>query len=185
MEAVISGQAGVAFLLMEEDRFASIHVGEPDVLTPRAVGDLPFLFGDASDLEFLESVDKAEVVRRLQVDQEKADALQLSLILLDRDLSNEVRLEAADDLETIYRSAEVLEHVERVLFAHPIPPDADLAGALSLVGRSSRLRVASFLQKLESLQATISQVHAAWERVAAGAFHDAGSAQEFAAVAVR
>jgi tetratricopeptide (TPR) repeat protein len=185
MEAVISGQAGVAFLLMAGDQFASIHVGEPDVLTPRAIGDLPFLLGDASDLQFLEGVDHAEVARRLQIDQDKADALQLSLILLDRDLSNEVRLEAVNDLEDLYGSAEVLDHVERILFAHPLPPDADLAGALSLAGISSFVHVGPLLQRLESLQGMIRQVYLAWEQVADKTFNDIEFAREFAAAAVR
>jgi hypothetical protein len=185
MEAVISGQAGVAFLMMPGDRFASIRVGEPDVLIPRTIGDLPFLFGDASDLQFLEDVDHAEVARRLQIDQDKADAIHLSLILLDPELSNEVRLEAASDLEDLYGSAEILEHVERVLFAHPLPPDADLGTALSLAGTSSFPHVGPFLQRLGSLQGIIDQVYSAWECVADKAFNNAKSAREFVAAAVR
>ena len=121
MEAIISGQAGVAFLLLGEERFASIHTGETDLLIPRSRGDFSFLFGDAGDLQFLEDVNHADVTRRFQIVQGQADALHLSLILLDPELSNEVRKDAADDLEDLYGLREILEHVECVLFA-PIAP---------------------------------------------------------------
>ncbi len=185
MEAVISGQAGVAFLLMAGDQFASIHVGEPEVLTPRAIGDLPFLFGDASDLQFLEDVDHAEVVRRLQIDQDKADALYLSLILLDPDLSIEVRREAANDLEDLYRTSEVFEYVERILLARPLPPSADLVGAMSLVGGSDHLYVGPFLRRLERIQRIIRQVFVGWEWTVSKAFDNFEDAREFAAVTAR
>jgi len=185
MEAIISGQAGVALLLLGEERFASIHAGETDVLIPRSRGDFPFLFGGAGDLQFLEDASHADVIERFQIVQKQADALHLTLILLDPELSNEVRNDAADDLEDLYGLREILEHVECVLFARPLPLSADLVGALNLTDHDSFPRLRPFLLRLRDVQGIIRQVYSTWEQIAGGAFDAADPAREFAGAMVR
>ncbi|HME71366.1 MAG TPA: tetratricopeptide repeat protein [Myxococcota bacterium] len=184
MEAIISGQAGVALLLLGEERFASIHAGETDVLIPRSRGDFPFLFGGAGDLQFLEDASHADVIERFQIVQKQADALHLTLILLDPELSNEVRNDAADDLEDLYGLREILEHVECVLFARPLPLSADLVGALNLTDHDSFPRLRPFLLRLRDVQGIIRQVYSTWEQIAGGAFDAADPAREFAGAMV-
>jgi tetratricopeptide (TPR) repeat protein len=186
MNAVISGLAGVAFV-MDGDWFASMHAGDLAVLVPRAPGDYPYLFADAGDLQFLEDVEPAEVVRWLGLAGDQADALQLTLILLDPLLSEQVRRGAAVDLEELYANPEVLAHVERVLFAQPLSPEADLPGAQALTaGQQTFDRVQAFLHRLVCLQPRIREVHEAWTLIPDEEFAGSSmSRREFESVALR
>ncbi len=56
----VSGQAGVALLVLADGRLASVHSSEPDRIVPRVTGDYHWLFGDAVDLQFIE----VEVIRK-------------------------------------------------------------------------------------------------------------------------
>jgi hypothetical protein len=139
MDALISAQAGTALLIQGSD-LASIHVDSPDRAIPRRAEEAHLLFGEALDLQILEGVDRDQVVRRLTHEVGVAEALQLSLILLDPELSEEVRSEAAEDLDGLLPEKECREGLERVLFAHPLPSTADLSGALAHSGPASRVQ---------------------------------------------
>src|SRR5689334_13783151 len=107
MDAVISGRAGTA-LLVNGQMLLSFDVDEPDALVPRAQSDLPYLFGDARDLQFLENTSQEQVRKRLELEYNVICALDLSLILMDATLSADVREEAAAELEELLSDAAVL-----------------------------------------------------------------------------
>ena len=138
MNAIVSGRAGVAMVL-DGDQVASLHVGSGVTTTVCRLEDFPFLFGDANDLQFLESVELHEVADRLAHDFDKEQALQLSLVLLDKRFSPHPRRLAGEELEALFRGEEVKRFVEGVLYAHPLPEEADLAGALEYIQPDAHL----------------------------------------------
>lgn len=163
MQAVISGQAGVA-LLVEGDRLSSIHAGKTDEVVRRRNREIPYLFGDARDFQFLEDVELPEVARELELATTKADALHVALILLDPQLTHDTRREAAEELTELSEIKGVLEYVEAVLYSRPMPGDGDLPGALlCCAGRSEPAR--QLLLRLGSLQGPIAVVFGAWEQI--------------------
>jgi hypothetical protein len=100
MNAVISGQAGVA-VLVDGARLASIHAGGDGEVIVRRSQEIRFLLNDARDLELIENIGPAEAGRRLEVATAKYDALHIALILLDGELSEDTRQTAAEELEEL------------------------------------------------------------------------------------
>ncbi|HEX3554989.1 MAG TPA: hypothetical protein VIA62_17325 [Thermoanaerobaculia bacterium] len=135
------------------------------------------------DLQVLEAVDRDEVVRRLTVEVDSAEALQLSLILLDSELSREIRSEAAEDLDGLLADEECREGLERILFARPLPQEADLSGAL--VHSEQATRVQDLLSQLTDLQPSIVEVHRAWIVVPDSLFESPADRRRFQAALVR
>lgn len=184
MEAVISGQAGVALLLDGEALF-SMHKSRPGALVRRRSGDSRWLLGEAKDLEFLEGVSPDQVSHHLEQASARADALHLALILLDGSLAHDTRRSAAEELEELLGDPGMAaDWVERVLYSHPLPRSADPAGArAACTGRTRHVR--AFLGRLESHQGGISEVHHAWERIPLPVFGTGEERSRALSVAVR
>jgi hypothetical protein len=163
MNAVLSGQAGIA-LLLDGEKLSSLRADRPGEVIHRSPGEVPLLFGDAKDLQFLEAVGLEEVSSRLGQARDEVDALHLALILLDESLSHDTRRTAADELEEMLTVEGNQRFVENVLHAHPLPRGSDLIGARSLCpGYAERVR--HLLEKLGFLQGVIAEVHFAWEQI--------------------
>lgn len=183
MNAVISGQSGVA-VLVDGVWLASMQAGGDEAPVERSRGEVRFLLGDARDLEFLEDISPEEVRTRLEVATSKYDALHLALILLDRELEHDTRRTAAEELEELLTDDAIAAWVEGVLQARPLPRSGDPVGAHSAcTGRTPRTR--AFLGKLESLQGVIAEVAGAWERVPSYRFGTDDDRQHVLSVAVR
>jgi len=183
MNAVISGQSGVA-VLVDGLRLASLQAGSDAAPVDRSTGEVRFLLGDAQDLEFLEDIAPEEVRNRLEVATSKYDALHLALILLDCELSHDTRRTAAEELEVLLADEGILRWVESVLYARPLPKNGDPMGACSTcTGRTRRTR--AFLGKLESLQPVIAEVHEAWERIPTHRFGTDEDRQHVLSIAVK
>jgi RNA polymerase sigma-70 factor (ECF subfamily) len=189
MNAIISGRNAVA-LLLDGDHLKSFHADAIDTLVPRKLADLPFLFGDGNDLQFLENVTCDEAATRLRRERDNEEALQLLLILLDPELSKEVRQEAAEALEELLADellaavivrfgnlpAETLDklqlgesathqYLRNVMYAHHLPNNADMQGAIQSCKQSSAVLVQDFLETLNKLQPIIHKIHLAWEAI--------------------
>ncbi|MFY9823441.1 MAG: tetratricopeptide repeat protein [Thermoanaerobaculia bacterium] len=182
MDALISAQAGTA-LLIQGSSLASIHVGSPDRTIPRRVEEAHLLFGEAQDLQVLEGVDRDQVVRRLTLEADSAEALQLCLILLDAELSGEIRSEAAEELDGLLAEKECRERLERVLFAHPLPQEADLLGALAHSEQAPHVQ--ALLSQLADLQPAIEDVRNAWAGLPDALFSSPADRRRFQAALVR
>jgi DNA-binding NarL/FixJ family response regulator len=169
MNAAISGRAGTA-LLLDGESLLSFDVDDPATLVPRSPSDLPFLFGAADDLRTLENVDHRTVAEALEREHNYACALDLALIMLDSDLSDAVREEAAVALERLIAEDDVLEHLENILYAHPLPVLADADGALRFGKMHGLERVFPMMKALMQRQPEIRRVHHAWEAIPARAF---------------
>jgi recombination protein RecA len=181
MDAIISGRAGVA-LLVEGDRLHSFEVGEPLTLWPRRPSEVRLLFDDAPDLRVLENVSHEEAARQLEHAADRADALDLTLLLLDPELPAKDRAEAAAALEGLLDRADVGEYVENVLLARPLPEGADLDSTVTL--RPDLSRVAELLEELRNRQPAVRAVRFAWEAIPAADFDAEATRDEFQRMAV-
>ena len=163
MNAVISGRAGVA-LLVQGPNLSSLHIDEPkDEPIPRRPEEHHLLLGEGTDLEFLEEVDAATVRQRMELAVLREEALDVSMLLLDGELDDAIRIQAAADLEEcLAEDPLVLELLENILYAAPLPETADLPGAL----RCAQNRVQSvlpFLRQLEIHQSAIRRIRQVWD----------------------
>jgi len=183
MDAVISGRAGTA-LLKDGNSLFSFDVDDMDRVVPRQQSDLPFLFGDANDLQFLENVDPAQARRQLELAHNNACALDLTLILLDAELSDEVRGEAAAELEALFADTQIIERLEYILYARPLPGTADIIGAIERSRRIEAATLESVLQNLFDCQPFIRQACQEWDAIPATDFGGEGPKAEFQHAAI-
>jgi DNA-directed RNA polymerase specialized sigma24 family protein len=182
MDALISAQAGTALLIQGSD-LASIHANSPERAIPRRAEEAHLLFGEAQDLQVLEGVDRDEVVRRLICDVDSAEALQLLLILLDSELSGEIRSEAAEELDGLLVEDECRQGLERILFAHPLPQEAHLSGAFACSEQTPHVQ--NLLSHLADLQPSVAEVRRAWIALPDSLFASTVDRRRFQAVLVR
>jgi len=182
MQAVLSATAGLAFLI-DGNKFLSMDAGAPENPVRRRAGDFLHLFGDASDLLFLEDVTLEEVRQRLQQLAKEDDALALALICLDSQLAPGVRRESAADLEEMFEA--IGDSLANMLFAHSLPEDADLTGALRLAEESNADRLCELLKSVRSRQDAVREVREAWLRLPERLFEKASDRSYARAVLVR
>lgn len=117
------------------------HAHSLEEVVRRRSRDVPYLLGDAQDLQFIEDVGIEDVSSRLALATSQMDALHLALILLDSELEVDTRRTAAEELEEELEKPDVARFVEGVLYAHPLPREGDLSGARSsCTGRTARVQ---------------------------------------------
>jgi hypothetical protein len=183
MNAIISGQAGVAMVL-DGDEVAALRVGSGESASTCRLEDFAFLFGDADDLLFLDDVEIPQVAERLTHEFEKELALQLTLVLLDHGLSPRTRRVAGEELEVLFSRESTKSFVEGVLYARILPFGSDLTGAHSCIpGNATRVNI--LLQELAANQSHIAAVQMAWEVIPADLFGGSMERSQIHAAAVR
>jgi len=162
MHAVISGRAGKA-LLLDGDSLKSFDADDPSKLVPRRQADLHYLFGESQDLRIIEDSDLESITREFKNDCDSNLALDLTLISLDGELPDDIRKEAIEGVDELLADHRVVEQLENILYARPVPEDADLSGALKLCDRAGSSRVLAVLKTFEEYQPLIREVCEAWD----------------------
>lgn len=171
-------------MLIEGDSLKSFEVDDPSTLRSRQQSDLPYLFGEGTDLRILEDTTIEDVELELRNNCNFTWALDLTLISLDVELPSDIRKEAVDSLEKLLEMKETLVQVENVLYAHPLPEGADLKGALELSNSPDSSPVHKFLLELEEFQPRISEVCRAFESIPTEIFGNYEDKKAFRSVAV-
>lgn len=184
MDALISGCTGRA-LLVDKGSLKSFDVDDPSKLAPRTPADFAYLFGEMQDLRVVENTDIESVRRQLKLDSDSALALDLALISLDAELPDDIRLEAMEGLDELLSDARVTERLENILYARPLPEDADLPGAIRLCNKREDSTTSSFFTKLEAREPFISEVSEAWDSIPTKVFGGYDQQAEFQRTAVR
>ena len=164
MNALISGRAGLA-LVVDGPRLATIHAADPGVMVDRQPSEFRWLVGEAQDFEPFENVSPKEIADQLLQAQDREDGLQLALILLDPEMSDDIRSEAAQELEELLGDQELLQELEGVLYAEPLPEPADAVGGLALARAAAGRAVVEFLERLAHHQPAIREVREAWHAI--------------------
>jgi RNA polymerase sigma factor (sigma-70 family) len=159
MNAILSGSAGVA-VLVDGGSLFSIDIDRLDEVVPRRPREVPYLLGDAEDQQVVENVDAETVKRLLDEAWRGTETLQLALILMDGDLSDETRALAATELEEALGTKSTQEQVEAVLWSRPLPPAASIEGAMALCERAGATNAKRMFEQVRARQTPIREV---WE----------------------
>lgn len=162
MNAIVSGQAQTA-LLINGDKFSSFDINVPDVLIPRRESDIRFLFGEAKDLRLIENTNYEDVLKQLQFDFDKTSTLDLTLLLLDSDVSN-AKQEISEALEELFEDERLIIYLESIFYAKPLPIGADIERALEICERKAE-KVYRFLSTLKDKQEDIRKVAEIWNGI--------------------
>ncbi len=183
MDAIISGRAGVAVIVDGED-MGLIRAEVPDEMIAEHPGNIGMLLSDARDIEIVEDAEKAQVKELLLRAQDREDSLDMTLILLDGSLSEDVRAEAAEVLEDLLSDNYVVEKLEGVLYARDLPKEADLEGGIRCCRLKQAEQVVSFLQKLRDRQKHIKVVWDRWNEIAQTSFANEKEKRDFYLIVV-
>jgi hypothetical protein len=184
MNAIVSGRSGRA-LLLDGESLKSFELDDPSTIVPRRRSELPYLFGEAADLRILENTTIESVEHELRMDCHFTWALDLALISLDAELEDDIRTDALEDLEQLLDESTTMRRLESVLYAKPLPEDADLKGALDLCDRQALSNVFGFLRRLEERQPSITSVSHAWEIIPTITFGGQENREVFEHIAVK
>src|SRR2546423_842627 len=184
MDAVISGRAGKA-LLLDVESLKSFGVDAPSEIVSRRQSDLPYLFGEAQDLRVIENADVESVKQALQHDCDFNWALDLTLISLDAELPDDIRKEAIEGLDELLSDSRVVERLEGILYARPLPEDVELVGAIKLCNEVRSSNGSALLRSFGQCQLLIYQVSQAWDTIPTKIFVDYERQVEFQQVAAR
>lgn len=161
MRAVLSGRAAFA-LLNEGDTWHAMSYEYPERLVPCKPSEADVLLRDVRDRIWLEDV-SVEQVRDSLVDVvDSTEALDCVLYLLDGSLKPETRDVVAMEFEELAIWPEIVQRVEAVLLARPLPPSADVAGAIAACVRTKACQSLKLLHEWHSVQGTVKNVRDAW-----------------------
>ena len=169
MKAMLNGLIGTA-VLWDAKRVYSLHLDGPDGLVPRKRWEVPHLLGEGRDLRVMEDVTRQQVLSRLRLLYEQAEALDMALFLLDGELSRELRGEAAQALDEALAQPALGTYVEGVLYARPLPPSVDASGALEIVEELGLGRPTALLRDLIERQKVVDTALRAWNEIPDMAF---------------
>ncbi|MDA0808230.1 MAG: tetratricopeptide repeat protein, partial [Planctomycetota bacterium] len=164
MQAVLSGSAAVA-LVNDGKNWHSIRYEDLETLLPQREEDFARLFHEARDLDWLDDTSLEEVRNELEKTVDSTEALSLVFDLLDRRLSDETRDAAALELDELALEEVVIERVENVLLATPLPEFADTTGARSACRRTNCQGTLALLESWLDLQEAVTESWHAWLQI--------------------
>jgi tetratricopeptide (TPR) repeat protein len=163
VKAIISGQAGVA-ILVHDGNVYTIDV-DSDQPVECELADMSHLIGEARDAYWLRDTSRERVVIELEDAWRRDRALQLMLILLDREEVDGVRMEAAECLEDLLAGEQVREQLGSVMYSSPLPDTDAVDESITFAKPSGPLH--TFLRALSASQKSVVEWCMAWEAIPA------------------
>lgn len=182
MNAILSGLAGKG-LLIDGDKFYTISIDTSEI-KPIQETSLHFFFGEQDKLSFLQDVTTEKALLKLQVLYQQQRALNLALILFDKNLSSQLRIRVAGVLEDLLSSSEVQSYLKAILYAKPLPPSADKMGVLEEAKEAVANKVWHLLDELINRQQQISLACQSWDVLPMDFFREDYSQMEVHSIAV-
>ena|GEM_PF-3273284 len=184
MNCVLSGNSGLAFVMDGTHAFV-VRADRPEVLEDVHVQQFHNLFAGSSDRIFLEGVALGQIKEELLFAQAASTALSLVLLVLDNDAPEDLRAEAAHDLQEFFSESRTVTDVENVLSAAPFPKTADAVTAERLCRQAGTDAAADLLAELVARQDHVRAVCEAWDALPAELFESADNRRAARAVCVR
>lgn len=181
MDALVSGQAGIAiFLRGNEASLVSMDALESEVVCPPS--SIPHLLAGTCDVLELKSISKEKAIRQLQLAWQFDRALHLLLILLDSDEEDETRMMAAEHVLGLLTDAQVRERLENVLYSSRIPNPSAIDEARRFF--KSFGAFPELLEDLQGSQPTIELLQRNWERLPISLFENPEDRKRFRVLAI-
>lgn len=176
MNVLISGQAGTAAIIQgNEARVVRIDDKDNEKITP--VNLLYRYFMGATDVSEFKIASESLVYEQLELSWKFDRALQLLLILLDKNEDVETSSMAVECLRDFFESNDVLEYVNSSLYASPLPQNADLEKAFNFAVDKERILL--LLEDLKKYQKEIQKYSHAWDSISTEIFGSLDSKNEF------
>jgi tetratricopeptide (TPR) repeat protein len=160
MKALVSGQAGYAFLL-EGDPVTSIHIDRPNQWTGCLPHEMPWILRNVTDTITFENASQQEIFKELEASWERDRAVHLALILLDSQEEEMTRKSASECLSE-FSTIDFMSDLGNYFYAAPLPRNGDLDGAIRFARSAGASNLESFLVELRTDQSEILRRSEAW-----------------------
>lgn len=182
MDALVSGQAGIAIFIYGNDTsYVTVdELSEESVCAPSSV---PYLLDGATDVLEFKSIQKHAALGHLKQEWSYDRSLHLALILLDPKEDIETRREAVDRLFDLLQQRETAERLENVLYSNLIPNVSALVEALDLTPAANP--VSEMLYQVRANQDIIGLVRKTWEELPLDLFGGTPAKESFRRSATR
>ena len=165
--AIVSGRSGIAFLT---DGPAVYSLGtESNELIAHRPEEYHMLLGGCRDFEFIEDGTCDEITDCLSAAVRREGALDVALILLDDKYDQDIRREAAEELDDALADDSVAWSLDCVMYSVPLPRGTDVTAAETVVPQNCP-RASHWLERLRQLQPVIRMVYEAWSSLSDEAF---------------
>lgn len=164
MNAIVSGSAGKAYV-HDNESWSSFDVHDIDTRVPETEGGIGLFLTEPRDIRFLEDVTLDVVFEELKNERNRACALDLGLIVLDPEISEETRLEALTVLEELLSEASTKKYFESVLHSKPLPDSAFIEGTLHLCKKEGAKNATTVFGYLRTNQLVIKKVCNVWNAI--------------------
>jgi tetratricopeptide (TPR) repeat protein len=161
--AVFSSRSRIA--LVNDQGATKVVVSERQLgdLSPLDTSRADAVLSLAQDQQVLHEVTENEFQQQFENSVQGSEALDLVLFLLDRKLSAETHVLAADELNELLANEFVARYLHQIFYTKPLPATANIDGAIEISREYSR--ATSFLSQLAESQTPIAAVRAAWEGI--------------------
>lgn len=182
MDALVSGQAGVAVFIQGNDAsWVSVDAPEQEIsCSPHLV---PYLLEGASDVTEFKAVSKPVALSHLKLASDFDRALHTTLILLDPLEDRETRIMASECLPDLLTSEGVRTPLENILYSSGMPNVETLGAAISLAPTNNALF--SLLQELLQFQDVIRTIRKKWDELPLNLFDSDAAKDAFRVAAVK
>ena len=181
MYALVSGQAALAVVVRGDEASILRYGQDQENRTFRFSSAVGFL-RDAPDIIRLSNPSKIEIEVALHESWAADRSLRLTRIVLDEDEEQEVQTEAIECLEEVLTD-QISSQVLLALCVAPVPDGWSISQAI--VNSNQQPAVRRMFRNLEELQAPVSAVRLAWNRLHATLFGSSESKVSFEAAAIR
>jgi tetratricopeptide (TPR) repeat protein len=182
MQAAISGIARKA-VIVDGESVKLFDVDNPAQHLDCSRADIPYIFGEGLDLRFVADTSIESVRAELKSESNFRLALDLTLISFDSELEEDIRQDAIRDLDGLIRDEETSDRLEGVMYARPLPEDAELEWVLRQ--DLAAPNASEFFKTLGLRQSLISDVSAAWDLIPSKVFGGDEQKLDFQRVAVQ
>lgn len=162
MLAFISGRHDTA-VVRSNDSWHTVTYGDEVPVDGVSQEAAIALVGQIGDMQPITVESVANAQERLEQLVDQTEALDLFLILLNAEYSSETRKSSVEELEELLQYDEIRDHMQNILSASPLPTQADVDKAWSMVTPNGL--TAKFLKTIVNLQPVITRVRNAWHAI--------------------
>jgi len=183
VNAVISGLTGRA-LLIDGEKYSLLDAS-CEVVVPVTLSQVVDFLHQAHDGEFINDTTLNLVREQLALAYDKQESLDLFLIVLDQNLSNDIQFEAIDVLETSLKRPEIRTHLLNLFFTRPLPDYTDLSVAIELCLIQNANLLSGLIKSIQYHQSRISIAWKYWSLIPKSTFGDEAKRKTIQSVAIK
>lgn len=181
MDAIISGLTGSA-VLIEGEYYSLLDDTSEGQPVPISTHHIRAFLQNANDAVFVENTSLDAVKAQVSLAYDKQEALDLFLIGLDQNLSDELRREAVKVLEASFNNIGIYTYLQHLFFARPLANNADLTGAISFCNQQAT-SLAALYQSVRDHHVWISMTWEHWN-MASSVLNDAAQHEAMQTLAI-